>query len=218
MDELRFYDGAISELEVQKLADYSTYTRYFRGSNDDGLSGYWPFDQGLIDKSGNGNHGKIIPLVCKHGLFTRWETFLFCQGCRGDKNCETNLYGLDRSFCPAEDPSTEAHQEILGITLDPYFAANHFVYAYVVVKDGNTGNIFSRVMRFTESENRATDRKILIDNIPARNGPFLSWGTCVWTRRQTLRFDWIFRSNRTRTKLQSHRQGLAYKQGWNHSG
>ena len=101
MDESRFYDRAISEIEVQKLADYRTYTRYFRASNDDGLSGYWPFDQGLMDKSGNGNDGKIIPPSCKHGLFTRWETFLFCQGCRGDKNCEANPYGLDRTVCPA---------------------------------------------------------------------------------------------------------------------
>ena len=30
----------------------------FVASNDDGLSGYWPFDQGLIDKSGNGNRWK----------------------------------------------------------------------------------------------------------------------------------------------------------------
>ena len=68
------------------------------------------------------------------------------------------------------------HQDILGITLDPNFATNHFVYAYVIVKDGNTGTIFSRVMRFTESENRATDQKILIDNIPTRDGPFLAGG------------------------------------------
>jgi glucose/arabinose dehydrogenase len=83
---------------------------------------------------------------------------------------------LKEPFVRLQDPSTNAHQEILGITLDPNFAVNHFVYAYVVVKDGNTGTIFSRVMRFTETENRATEQKILIDNIPARNGPFLAGG------------------------------------------
>ena len=56
------------------------------------------------------------------------------------------------------------------------FVTNHFVYAYVIVKDGNTGNISSRVMRFTELENKATDQKILIDNIPTRDGAFLAGG------------------------------------------
>ena len=45
----------------------------------------------------------------------------------------------------------------VGITLDPNFLTNHFVYAYVGVKDGNTGISYSRVMRFTETENIATD-------------------------------------------------------------
>jgi hypothetical protein len=35
-------------------------------------------------------------------LFMDWirETFLFCQGCRGDKNCETNIYCFERTVCP----------------------------------------------------------------------------------------------------------------------
>jgi hypothetical protein len=50
--ETFFEQPILNSVLVQKLADYSTYTRYFRASNDDGLSGYWPFDQGLMDKSG----------------------------------------------------------------------------------------------------------------------------------------------------------------------
>jgi hypothetical protein len=50
------------------------------------------------------------------------------------------------------------------------------VYAYVIVKDGNTGTISSRIIRFTELENKATAQKILIDNIPTRDGAFLAGG------------------------------------------
>jgi glucose/arabinose dehydrogenase len=176
MDELRFYDRVISEIEVQKLADYSTYSRYFRASNDDGLSGYWPFDQGLMDKSGNGNDGKIIPLAVSMVFSPDGKLFYSVRDAGEIKIAKPIPTVLIEPFVRLQDPVTDAHQEILGITLDPNFAVNHFVYAYVVVKDGNTGNVFSRVMRFIESENRATDQKILIDNIPARNVPLLAGG------------------------------------------
>ena len=64
---------------------------------------------------------------------------------------------LQVPFVKLQDPSTNAHHDILGITLDPNFAINHFVYAYIIVKDGNTGTISSRVIRFTELENKVTD-------------------------------------------------------------
>jgi len=80
---------------------------------------------------------------------------------------DQDLTSIEEPFIKLLDPSTNAIQQILGITLDPAFSTNHFVYAYVTVRDNNTGNNFNRVLRFTESENRATDQKVLIDNIPA---------------------------------------------------
>lgn len=176
MDELRFYDRAISEKEVQILADYSTYSKYIRASNDGGLSGYWPFDEGLTDKSGNGNDGKIIPLAVSMVFSPDGKLFYSVRDAGEIKIAKPISTVLKEPFIRIQDPSTNAHQEILGITLDPNFAVNHFVYAYVVVKDSNTGTTFSRVMRFTELENRATDQKILIDSIPARNGPIFAGG------------------------------------------
>ena len=52
----------------------------------------------------------------------------------------------------------------------PDFPANHFVYAFTRLKDSTTGNVLSRVIRFTESNDKAADQKILLDNIPAANG------------------------------------------------
>jgi glucose/arabinose dehydrogenase len=176
MDELRFYDRAISEKEVQKLADYSTYSQYLRASNYEGLSGFWPFDEGLMDKSGNGNDGKVIPLAVSMVFSPDGKLFYSIRDAGEIKIAKPISTVLKEPFVRLQDPSTNAHQEILGITLDPNFTVNHFLYAYVVVKDNNTGTIFSRVMRFTESENRATDQKILIDNIPARNGPIFTGG------------------------------------------
>ena len=175
IDELRFYNRAISENEIQKLTDYGTYAQS-RAANDEGLSGYWPFDEGLIDNSGNRNDGKIILLATSMVFSPDGKLFYSVRDAGEIKIAKPISTVLEEPFVRLQDPSTNAHQDILGITLDPNFATNHFVYAYVVVKDGNTGTISSRVMRFTESENKATDQKILIDNIPTRDGPFLAGG------------------------------------------
>ena len=175
IDELRFYDRAISENEIQKLTDYGTYAQS-RASNDEGLSGYWPFDEGLIDNSGNRNDGKIILLATSMVFSPDGKLFYSVRDAGEIKIAKPISTVLQVPFVKLQDPSTNAHQDILGITLDPNFATNHFVYAYVLVKDGNTGTISSRVIRFTELENKATDQKILIDNIPTRDGAFFAGG------------------------------------------
>lgn len=175
IDELRFYDRAISENEIQKLTDYGTYAQS-RAANDEGLSGYWSFDQGLIDNSGNRNDGKIILLATSMVFSPDGKLFYSVRDAGEIKVAKPITTVLEEPFVRLQDPSTNAHQDILGITLDPNFSTNHFVYAYVIVKDGNTGTISSRVIRFTELENKATDPKILIDNIPTRDGAFLAGG------------------------------------------
>ena len=168
IDELRFYDRAISEKEIQKFIDYGTYSQS-RVVNDEGLSGYWSFDEGLMDKSGNGNDGKIILLATSMVFSPDGKLFYSVRDAGEIKIAKPISTVLKEPFVRLQDPSTNTHQDILGITLDPNFGTNHFVYAYVIVKDGNTGTISSRVMRFTELENEATDQKILIDNIPTRD-------------------------------------------------
>jgi glucose/arabinose dehydrogenase len=175
IDELRFYDRAISENEIQKLTDYGTYAQS-RAANDEGLSGYWSFDQGLVDNSGNRNDGKIILLATSMVFSPDGKLFYSVRDAGEIKIAKPITTVLEEPFVRLEDPSTNIHQDIFGITLDPNFVTNHFVYAYVIVKEGNTGTISSRVIRFTELENKATDPKILIDNIPTRDGAFLAGG------------------------------------------
>jgi glucose/arabinose dehydrogenase len=50
----------------------------------------------------------------------------------------------------------------------PEFRTNNYVYAYCAIKENDTGNIFNRVIRLTEFENRGTDQRH--DNIPAAKG------------------------------------------------
>lgn len=78
--------------------------------------------------------------------------------------------GLGEPFVKLQDPSTKIHQDIFGITIDPDFSTNHYVYAYGTFIESTTGYIFGRVMSFTELENKAIDQKILVDDIPVEKG------------------------------------------------
>ena len=170
IDELRFYNFALSDSEVQKFSDYGAYLLLSRAP-DDALIGYWPFEGGLIDKSGNRNDGKIV-LLAVSMVFSPYGKLYFSIRDGGEIKIMTpNFSVLKEPFVRLQDPSTNTYQEIRGITLDPDFLTNHFVYAYVGIKDNSTGISYSRVMRFTETDNIATDPKVLIDNIPTSDEP-----------------------------------------------
>ncbi|MGH8992386.1 MAG: PQQ-dependent sugar dehydrogenase [Acidimicrobiia bacterium] len=71
---------------------------------------------------------------------------------------------------PAVSLAVCANKErgLVGVTVDPNFAANHFIYLYYTVKVGTcpTQGPFNRVSRFTLSDgNAAGSEKVLVDNI-----------------------------------------------------
>lgn len=53
---------------------------------------------------------------------------------------------------------------LLGLAIDPAFAQNHYLYVYHTYED--RGQIFNRVLRLREQENRASIDRVLIDRIP----------------------------------------------------
>lgn len=60
---------------------------------------------------------------------------------------------------------------LLGLALDPAFQQNHFLYVYHTYAE--RGNIYNRVLRLREENNRAVIDKVLLDRIPgnlAHNG------------------------------------------------
>jgi glucose/arabinose dehydrogenase len=63
---------------------------------------------------------------------------------------------------PDVEPSGESG--LMSIALHPQFASNHFLYLSYVYK-GENQNV--RVVRYREAETGLTDRKVIIENIPA---------------------------------------------------
>lgn len=53
---------------------------------------------------------------------------------------------------------------LLGIALDPNFEENHYIYLYYTYNDFLS--TFNKLSRFTESENKLVDEKVLLDKIP----------------------------------------------------
>jgi glucose/arabinose dehydrogenase len=54
---------------------------------------------------------------------------------------------------------------MLGLALDPDFRNNNFIYVYYTYVDVN-GNLWNRVVRLIEQDNKAREDKILVDKIP----------------------------------------------------
>ena len=177
IDEIRLYDRPISVDRIQGLADYTKYSQVSAASLRNGsemeeagggvgLVAYWPFDTGFQDETANSNDARmVLPTVSM--IYSQDGRFFYSIRDNGEiKIMKTDLTSLEEPFVRLRDPVTNANQQILGITLDPDFTTNHYLYAYVTAKDNNTGNDFNRVIRFTEFENRATKQEIIIDNIP----------------------------------------------------
>ncbi|MFQ5941720.1 MAG: PQQ-dependent sugar dehydrogenase, partial [Nitrososphaerales archaeon] len=68
---------------------------------------------------------------------------------------------------------------LTGITIDPEFEKNHYVYLHWTYWDSEDNEQYNRVARFTESNNKLNDMKILLGKIPAaahHNGGPLEFG------------------------------------------
>lgn len=67
---------------------------------------------------------------------------------------------------------------LIGITIDPRFEENHYVYLHWTYLDSDN-QTYRRVAKFTESDNKLKDMKIILDKIPsgtAHNGGPLEFG------------------------------------------
>jgi glucose/arabinose dehydrogenase len=176
IDEVRLYNRPITAEQIQSLADYTLYSQMSASSlnNDNeraeeevGLLAYLPFDKGLQDQTAHSNDARmVLPIVSM--VYSSDGRFFYSLRDNGEiRIMKTDLTSLEDPFVKLADPSTNSSQQILGIALDPDFTSNHYIYAYVTTKNNNTGNDFSRILRFTESENIATKQEIVLDNIPA---------------------------------------------------
>jgi len=71
--------------------------------------------------------------------------------------------------------ATSGEQGLLGLTLDPDFANNKFVYVY----HSASSPLRNRVVRYTESSGSCTQEMVILDNLPAstnHNGGIIQFG------------------------------------------
>jgi glucose/arabinose dehydrogenase len=59
---------------------------------------------------------------------------------------------------------SEGEGGLLGIAVDPDFAVNHYLYVYHTYREQE--NVYNRVVRLKEDNNRASLDKVLLDRIP----------------------------------------------------
>ncbi len=71
--------------------------------------------------------------------------------------------------------ATSGEQGLLGLTFDPDFATNHFVYVYYSA----SSPLRNRVVRYNESGGSCANQQIILDNLPAstnHNGGIIQFG------------------------------------------
>ncbi|BDQ30133.1 glucose sorbosone dehydrogenase [Nitrosopumilus zosterae] len=66
---------------------------------------------------------------------------------------------------------------LLGIALHPNFPNNHFLYVFLTYEED--GELWNKIIRITESENKLQDAETILDKIPGSsftNGGFIKFG------------------------------------------
>ena len=66
---------------------------------------------------------------------------------------------------------------LLGITLHPDFSNNHYIYVFLTYDED--GNLWNKILRITESNNKLQDAQTIFDKIPGSsftNGGFIKFG------------------------------------------
>jgi glucose/arabinose dehydrogenase len=159
VDEVRIFDRAIAEIEMTDIMN-GNYT----GHN--GLVGYWPFDNSTNDASESSNDGKVSTQAVSMAFSSDGRLF-FTEKNLGEVKILKADKILPEPFVKISDLYVAQHQGLLGITLDPNFDTNHFVYIYYTSNASKSGTSFNKVVRFTELDNKAVQEKVLLDNIPA---------------------------------------------------
>jgi glucose/arabinose dehydrogenase len=159
VDDVRFFNRVLSESEIKDIMN-GTY------QSVDGLEGYWPFDNSTGDISGRNNDGLLSSQAVSMAFSPDGRLF-FTEKNLGEVRILKDDKPLSDPFIKLTDLHVAQHQGLLGITLDPKFDTNHFVYVYYTSNGSKTGVAVNKVVRFTEVNNKATDEIVLLDDISA---------------------------------------------------
>jgi glucose/arabinose dehydrogenase len=165
LDDLRYYNRAFSPEEIISI-NSTTHA----GSVNQGLVGHWKFDGDIKDYAGFNNNGFYNTLISNMAFSPDGRLFYTEKNSGKIQILDAMNELIRQPFAVIPDIYVDWEQGLLGLAIDSEFINNHFVYVYYNYKDKETGQIFARVVRFTESNNTATDSQIILDNIPAAKG------------------------------------------------
>lgn len=163
IDDLRIYDKALTGGQIKQI---------FNGPYDPskrGLIAHWTFDGQFNDISGNNNTGSESTLLASM-VFSQDGRLFFSEKNTGQIRILKDNRILEPSFATISDYYVNWEQGLLGLTLDPDFEHNHYLYLYYTAINTKTNEPYNRVVRFTDVNNTGKDRIVLIDNIPASRG------------------------------------------------
>jgi glucose/arabinose dehydrogenase len=164
IDEVRMYNRTLNDQEVKQLDGLSDVSS--------GLVGNWKFNGNTEDVLGK-NPGAGTTMVSSMQFAPDGRLF-FDEKNTGEIRIMTRDGKiLDKPLASVQDVYVSWEQGMLGLTLDPDFSTNHYVYVYysaLVDTQNDGGKVINRVLRFTEKNNVGTDMKVLLDNIPASRG------------------------------------------------
>jgi glucose/arabinose dehydrogenase len=163
IDDLRIYGKTLDDREISQIGANAG------DSNIPALIGRWNFDGELLDSSNNKNSGTQSTLLASMA-FTPDGRLFFTEKNTGHIRIMKDSKVLPEPFASVDDYLISWEQGLLGLTIDPKFNENHFVYVYYTSVDKSTGDVFNRVVRFTDSNNKGISKTVIIDRIFAERG------------------------------------------------
>jgi glucose/arabinose dehydrogenase len=166
IDDLRLYNKSLSENQIKELFA-NNYN--IDNNNNDGLIGHWSFDGTTRDVSNHNNDGRLTTVISSMAFAPDGRLF-FSEKNTGNIRIMKNNRVLDTPFVTISDHYINWEQGLLGLTIDPNFQENHFLYLYYTSINNDIGEPFNRVVRFTENNNKSAAMNVLIDKIPASKG------------------------------------------------
>jgi glucose/arabinose dehydrogenase len=164
IDDLRYYNRAFLPEELISISTSDNE------STNQGLVGHWKFDGDIKDYAGFDNNGFYNTLISNMAFSPDGRLFYTEKNSGKIRIVDTNDKLLQQPFAVVPDIYVDWEQGLLGLAIDSEFRSNHFLYVYYNYKDEETGQIFARVVRFTEANNTATDSQTILDKIPASIG------------------------------------------------
>jgi len=163
IDDLRIYGRAVTSEEVEEVYGNPDILDKIP------LIAYWTFDGQFIDSSGNNNTGYESTLLASMA-FTPDDRLFYSEKNTGLVRIMKDEKVLEEPFARIDDYYVNWEQGLLGITIDPKYSENHYVYLYYTRLDNKTGEVFGKIVRFTDDNNVGVNKAVILDNIFAEKG------------------------------------------------